>query len=194
MAEPKAHRSAVPIAGLSGGTSTNGYTCVVGKCEQVVTDKDSLRDLVVSAAEGARRIWANARRDMKTTHSSLAGKGAKAVGSLIVGGAVAAKLDAATPLGWAPRGFGPLPYEFTKSGAIQVFELSAGQRLGRVLFAAGTKFVLVAAAFEGGVLIGSIVNQFLPESTRDAIGGTINEIVNEEGYKELWRHPFGCLY
>lgn len=44
------------------------------------------------------------------------------------------------------------------------------------------------------MLIGSIVNQFLPESTRDAIGGTINEIVNEEGYKELWRHPFGCLY
>jgi hypothetical protein len=53
------------------------------------------------------------------------------------------------------------------------------------------KFVLVTVAFEGGVLVGSLINQALPDDAKDSIGGTINEIVNEGGWKELWRHPFG---
>jgi hypothetical protein len=31
----------------------------------------------------------------------------------------------------------------------------------------------------------------LSEKTKDAIGGTINEIVNENGWKLLFTHPFG---
>jgi hypothetical protein len=40
------------------------------------------------------------------------------------------------------------------------------------------------------VLIGSVVNQFLEEETKDTIGGTINGIVNEGGWKPLFKHPF----
>jgi hypothetical protein len=41
------------------------------------------------------------------------------------------------------------------------------------------------------VAVGSVINQFLPDSTKDAIGGTINEIVNENGWRLLYKHPFG---
>ena len=75
--------------------------------------------------------------------------------------------------------------------------------IGRIALAGGDKgtlsvaraslvrFVLVTAAYEGGVLIGSVINQALPEKVQDAIGGTINEIINEGGWRELYKHPFG---
>jgi hypothetical protein len=77
--------------------------------------------------------------------------------------------------------------------ASRIEETSWRQRQSRlrVAGAAAAKFVLVTIAYEGGVLIGSVVNQALPESTQDAIGGTINEIVKEGGWKLLWEHPFG---
>lgn len=186
MPEPKEYRAAVPIAGVTGSKISNCVFLVI-QCDRTHTEKRSLREMVVAAGKVAQGAW----RDFKLTNSSTAGKAAKVAGGLVVGGEVAKGLGALTPLRWLLRGFGPIPYEFTRSGAIQVFELSAGQRLGRVAFAAGAKFVLVTIAYEGGVLIGSIINQFLSAETRDAIGGTINEIVNEEGYKELWKHPFG---
>ena len=65
------------------------------------------------------------------------------------------------------------------------------QRALLVAKAAAAKFVLVTIAYEGGVVVGSIINQALPEPTKDAIGGTINEIVNEGGWKLLFTHPFG---
>ena len=74
---------------------------------------------------------------------------------------------------------------------LQWTTLSAGQRLGRVALAAGAKFALVTMAYEGGVLIGAVINQALPDDVKDAIGGTINEVVNEGGYKLLWERPFG---
>ncbi len=42
-------------------------------------------------------------------------------------------------------------------------------------------------AFRFGYGIGEAISELLPESAQDAIGGTINEIVNEGG----WKHPFG---
>jgi hypothetical protein len=95
------------------------------------------------------------------------------------------------PLGWLLSRFGPLPCEFTSTGAIQVFELSFGERALLVARLAAMRFALVTVAFEGGVLIGSAINQALPERVQDAIGGTINEIINERGWQELWKHPFG---
>lgn len=81
--------------------------------------------------------------------------------------------------------------EYTSNGTIQVFELSKGQRALAMAKAAGIKFVLVTVAFEGGVLAGSVINQTLTDNTKDAVGGTINEIIMHQGLKELWRHPFG---
>ena len=49
----------------------------------------------------------------------------------------------------------------------------------------------MTVAFEGGILIGSVINQFLPEDVKDAIGGTIYEVVEEQGWKLLFKHPFG---
>jgi hypothetical protein len=149
------------------------------------TLKKSLNDL-------ATAVW----RDFKLTNEHTAGKAAKFGAGLIVGGAVASKFGAQTPLSWARSGLGALPYEFaTKLGGgmsnLQWTTLSAGQRLGRVALAAGAKFALVTMAYEGGVLIGAVLNQALPDDVKDAIGGTINEVVNEGGYKLLWERPFG---
>jgi hypothetical protein len=55
----------------------------------------------------------------------------------------------------------------------------------------GVSFALVTAAYEGGVLVGSIINQVLPEKVQDAIGGALNEIINEGGCRDLYKHPFG---
>jgi hypothetical protein len=110
---------------------------------------------------------------------------------MLTAGAVAARHESLTPFKWAARGFGPLPAEFTKSGSIRVFQFSFGQRLGRVAMTTGMNFVYATLAFESGVAIGSIVNQGLSDETKTAIGGTINEIVNEGGYSLLWEHPFG---
>jgi hypothetical protein len=148
------------------------------------TKQETLAELVAKVAEGT---W----KDFKLTNGSLGGKGAKFVGGVIVGGSVAAKFESHTPLKWALRGFGALPEEFTRSGAIQVFQRTTLQRALLVGKAAAAKFVLVTVAFEGGVLVGSVINQFLSEDTKEMIGGTINEVVNEGGWKLLFKHPFG---
>lgn len=152
--------------------------------DTVPAEKETLRQLVSTFAEG---VW----KDFKLTNQATLGKGAKIGAGLVVGGTVAKEFGALTPLRWALRGFGPLPMEFTKSGAIQVFEYTTVQRATQVAMAAGAKFILVTVAYEGGVLVGSVINQTLSESTKDAIGGTINEIVNEGGWKLLFTHPFG---
>lgn len=158
---------------------------IVFTSDQVVHDKKTLKQLVSNFASG---VW----KDFKTTNQMTAGKAIKfGAGATVVRGAVASYYEVYTPLQWAMRGFGPLPMEFTKSGAIQVFELTTVQRALQVAKAAGVKFVLVTAAYEGGVLIGSVINQALPETVQDAIGGTINEIVNEGGWRLLFKHPFG---
>ncbi len=110
---------------------------------------------------------------------------------MVVRGAIANEFGAYTPLRWVVKGFGPLPAEFTKSGAIQIFEYTGLQRLRLMAISTASKFVLVTVAYEGGVLIGSMINQAIPERTQDAIGGTIDEIINQGGWKDLWRHPFG---
>lgn len=152
-------------------------------------ERPTLKKMVTDFATA---VW----RDFALTNEHTAGKAAKTAAGLVVGGSVASRFGAMTPLAWARSGFGPLPYEFaSKLGGgvsnLQWTTLSAGQRLGRVAMAAGVKFVLVTMAYEGGVLIGAVVNQALPESAKDAIGGTINEVVNEGGYKLLWERPFG---
>ena len=151
---------------------------------EVATDKDSLRHLVTNFARGT---W----QDFSTTNSETGGKAMKFAAGVAVGGSVASYFETYTPLKWMLRGFGPLPAEFTKSGAIQVFEFTTLERALLVGKAAFFKFVLVTVAYEGGVLVGSMVNQTLSGTTQDAIGGTINEVVNEGGWKLLFQHPFG---
>jgi hypothetical protein len=152
--------------------------------DAVVEDKQKLQTTLNSVVKG---IWS----DFKTTNQATAGKAMKFAAGVAVGGAVAKPLESLTPLQWMLRGFGPLPAEFTRSGAIQVFEFTTLERALLVAKAAAAKFVLVTIAYEGGVLVGSAINQALPETTKDAIGGTINEIVNEGGWKLLFTHPFG---
>jgi hypothetical protein len=158
---------------------------IVYTSNHMAEDKKSLQQLVATFAKG---VWA----DFKTTNQATAGKAIKlGAGAAVVRGALADYYEVYTPLQWAMRGFGPLPVEFTRSGAIQVFEYTTAQRAMLVARSAAVKFVLVTLAYEGGVLIGSIINQALPEKVQDAIGGTINEIVNEGGWRLLFTHPFG---
>lgn len=56
---------------------------------------------------------------------------------------------------------------------------------------AAFKFAYVTIVFESGIVVGSIVNQALNRESKDAIGGTIYRTIYEEGWKDLWRHPFG---
>lgn len=152
----------------------------------VTEEKKSLKQMVHNFARG---VWS----DFKTTNSSTVGKALKfGAGAAVARGTIASYYEVYTPLGWALRGFGPLPGEFTKSGAIHVFpNTTTVQRAVSVARAAAVRFVIVTAAYEGGILIGSMINQALPERTQDAIGGTINEIINEGGWRLLFKHPFG---
>jgi hypothetical protein len=146
--------------------------------------KQSATQLVTSIAHGT---W----NDFVTTNRHTFGSVMKFGAGVVVGGKVATEFGAVTPLKWALRGFGPLPAEFTSTGAIQVFQYTTMQRAMLVARAAAAKFVLVTVAYEGGVLIGSVINQTLSEDTQDAIGGTIDEIINHGGWKLLFKHPFG---
>jgi len=158
---------------------------IVFTSDHVTDDKKSLSQLVGTFAKG---VWS----DFKTTNQATAGKAIKfAAGAVVVGPRIAQYYETYTPLQWALRRFGPIPAEFTKSGAIRVFTYTTVQRAMSVAGAAAVKFVLVTAAYEGGVLVGSVINQALPEKVQDAIGGTLNEIINEGGWRELYKHPFG---
>jgi hypothetical protein len=148
-------------------------------------NKRSLTQLVHSFAKG---VWS----DFKTTNTSTAGKAVKmAAGPLLIGSRIAQYYETYTPLQWALRGFGPLPLEFSRSGTIRIFTLTPVQRAISVGAGALVRFALVTAAYEGGVLVGSVINQKLSKTAQDQIGGTINEIVNEGGWRELRKHPFG---
>lgn len=164
--------------------SNGDRVCVVYRSDVEPQQRASLGSLLKTMA---RRAW----EDFRLTNASSGGKVVKLGAGVIVGGAVAQGVGALTPLQWMGRGFGAIPAEFTRSGAIQVFRWSFGQRLLRVAAAAATKFVLVTVAFEGGVAIGAVLNQALPETSKQTIGGALNELVYCEGWKELWRHPFG---
>jgi hypothetical protein len=152
--------------------------------DHVTQDKRTLTQLVSNLAKGVAS-------DFKTTNAAIASKAAKFAVGAAVGGPITDYYEAYTPLQWLLKGFGPLPAEFTKSGAIRVFEYTTLQRALIVGRAFAVRFVLITAAYEAGVLVGSIVNQALPEKVQTAIGGTINEIVNEGGWRLLFTHPFG---
>jgi len=48
-----------------------------------------------------------------------------------------------------------------------------------------------AAGFATGYAVGTEINRHLSTDTQLAIGGTVNEVVNEGGWKLLFTHPFG---
>jgi hypothetical protein len=102
-----------------------GAKVTVFTSEDISADREVLRQLVTRIARGA---WS----DFKMTNKSTAGKASKTAASLAVGSAVAQALETLTPLQWAVRGFGPLPMEFTKSGAIHVFEFTTLERALKV--------------------------------------------------------------
>lgn len=157
-------------------------TVFAGK--EVPRDRRGLREFVAKVAHGT---W----RDFAETNGHIGGQGAKVLASLLAAGTIAARFESHTPIKWALKGFGALPAEFTRSGTIQVFRYTTPQRALLVGKAAAANFVFVTVAFEGGVLVGSLVNQFIPNDVKDMIGGTINEVVNEQGWKLLFKHPFG---
>lgn len=171
VCEPVTARSCTPLVGLL-------------TADDVPASPNTLKSGLGSFADA---VWS----DFALTNRHIGGKVAKFGAGLVVGGKVAGEFGAVTPLKWALRGFGPLPAEFTSSGAIQVFRYTTTQRALLVGKAAAAKFLFVTIAFEGGVLVGAVVNQAIPEETKMMIGGTINEIVNEGGWKLLFKHPFG---
>lgn len=148
------------------------------------SDKESLKLFM-------RNLVSDAINDFNVTNAHTLGKGAKFVAGTFASSYFAKETGTLTPIAWATRRFGPLPLEFTKSGSLQIFSLTIAQRLGAMAIAAAAKFALVTIAYEGGVFVGSVTNQFLSEEFKTDIGGTMYGIICEEGWKDLWRHPFG---
>ncbi len=138
-----------------------------------------------------KKIAKGARDDYQLTNAHTFGKGAKFGAGLLAASYFAKETGTLTPMAWAVKRFGPLPLEFTRSGSLQIFTYTAFQRFLLIAGATAAKFVTVAIVFKGGVAIGSVTNQFLSQEVKDAIGGTIYGIICEEGWKDLWRHPFG---
>ncbi|GAB3203343.1 hypothetical protein ABID22_000891 [Pontibacter aydingkolensis] len=156
---------------------------------RVPENKESMASFIKTFAEGT---WKNF---IDTNKSTVPSKATDAVG-ILVGAKTTAYYGAISPVqALNPlqlfKGKTPFPAEFTASGAIRVFEYTNLQRAILLAKASLAKVVLVTVAYEGGVLVGSIINQALPESTKDAIGGTIYEIVENEGWKMLFTNPFG---
>lgn len=138
-----------------------------------------------------KKVAKCARHDFRLTNSSTLGKSAKFGAGVLAASTFAKDTGTLTPTAWAFSRFGPLPLEFTTSGSLRILTLTGFQRLVSMGTVAAVKFIFVTAAFEGGVAIGSVTNQFLSQEVKDAIGGTMNGIICEEGWKDLWRHPFG---
>ena len=147
-------------------------------------DMASFKMFIKKVAKGA---W----DDFRLTNSNTLGKSAKFGAGVIAASTFAKDSGTLTPMAWAFSRFGSLPLEFTKSGSIRILTLTGLQRLAAMGTVAAVKFIFVTAAFEGGVAIGSVTNQFLSQEVKDAIGGTMHGIICDEGWKDLWRHPFG---
>jgi hypothetical protein len=69
---------------------------------------------------------------------------------------------------------------------------AAGTATGVLTVIGAGSAAAVTGAFSAGYAAGTLINEhLLGEETKEAIGGTLNEIVNEGGWKELLSHPFG---
>jgi hypothetical protein len=138
-----------------------------------------------------KKIGKDVWNDIYLTNTHTLGKSAKFGAGLLAASYFAKETGTLTPTAWALRRFGPLPLEFTKSGSLQILTYTTFQRFLLVAGVTVSKFVFVTFIFEGGVAIGAVTNQFLSQEIKDAIGGTIYGLICEEGWKDLWRHPFG---
>lgn len=172
--------------------------------DELPADEAGIRQIYASLTEAAID---------KISDEEWQGKAALKFGcSLLAGGVVAKTLGGLTPLSWALQSFGPMPGQFVAYRATPVLEysleggltqtyrgvaqflggngarimiadLSMGQRAAAVARVAGARFVLVTVAFEGGYLIGSLINKNLEDDTSMVIGGVLNQIINEGGWR-----------
>jgi hypothetical protein len=54
---------------------------------------------------------------------------------------------------------------------------------------------MVVGAFGAGLGIGTLINNYLlSENTQEAIGYVVNSVVNEGGWRDLYKHPFGVTW
>lgn len=172
--------------------------------DELPQDQSRLRGLYASLSEAVVRRF----NDDEWRAKAILKMGCNA----LVGGTVAKSLGGLTPLSWVLRSFGPMPSQFVtyratpliefipKGGVrpayrgvagflggngarIMIADLTMGQRLAAVARVAGARFILVTIAFEGGYAIGSLINKNLEDDTQFVIGGVLNQIVNEGGWR-----------
>jgi hypothetical protein len=181
---------------------------------ELPSDKNELKSMMSGLAEAAMEKFFEGKNE------NVAKAVLKFGCSVLAGQTVTKLVGGMTPLGWLLRGFGTFPsqyltyralpvLEFSKgmvpmqtfrgvggfvggNGArIMVAELSLGQRLLAVGRVAATRFVLVTIAFQGGYMVGTLINdKMLDDSSKNVIGGVINQIVNEGG----WRLAFPKVF
>lgn len=175
--------------------------------DEIPSDEGDLRQMMATLAEAAMKNF------LGDTQEEQLKAAAKFAAGGLAGGAVAKAFGSLTPLQWILKGFGRIPSQYLayratpvlqftyKQGLVQTYrglgrflggngarillaELSFGQRLASVAKVGGAKAVLVAIAFGGGYYVGTLINEeALDEDAQFLIGGTINQIVNEGGWR-----------
>ncbi len=187
--------------------SNNSPVIVFHPTDEIPTDKSEFRSMLSSLAEAATEKFFDGNQE------SAAKFALKTACNMLAGGAIAKSLGGLTPFRWILQGFGAMPsqfmtyralpvLEFTKNmvpiqtfrgvggfvggnGArIMVAELSLTQRLFTVARVVGARFVFVTIAFQGGYLVGTLINdKVLDDSTKNVVGGMMNQIINEGGWR-----------
>jgi RHS repeat-associated protein len=76
-------------------------------------------------------------------------------------------------------------------GDLSTAATEGGSAAADVVESTPTPAGVVVAAGRAGWALGEGVNELLSEEAKESIGGTINEIINEGGWREVYRHPFG---
>jgi RHS repeat-associated protein len=154
---------------------------IVEKTMAAVLQKGSSIAKPVSAFIGkAGKVAGTVAEGIKPAASAIA-SGAKSLGGILAKGAKFLPIVAALFV--------------AKDAHAAVTTQSSSERVQKGAdFAAGGAGFLgpVGMALSLGYAAGGLINTFaLSEDTQNTIGGTLDEIINQGGFKEIVRHPFG---
>ena len=158
----------------------------------------------LSIASGVANVEAGLKSDNPIVKSAaVAGGGAEIAGGIAyLAGAAKVGTDAGTQLmkvggdisrvgggvaATAVSGYALLG-DIQRGDTVRGIGDAAGTATGLLTLAGATTTAALTGSFSAGYALGGIINDHvLSDEIKDAIGGTVNEIVSEGG----WKHPFG---
>jgi RHS repeat-associated protein len=209
--DPPSERVAAQAAAAEHPVATHGPEdpgSVQMRVERPTTARAGTLSGTLTVASGVANIYAATQVDNKAVKAvGLAGGGVEvaggityAVGALKIGTSTATKLmQVGSTLSRFGGGIaGGVVSGYALSKDIEHGDIThgvgdaAGTAAGVLTVVGATSAAAVTGAFSAGYAVGTVINEHvLSEDTKEAIGGALNEIINEGGWKELFKHPFG---